>query len=460
MSKRYVVDTSWRRLRNEHMVIAGSPLKVFRITAAGEKIIDALESGASLPPGHEPLTSRLEAAGAIHPVYDGFIDVAQIEVVIPAYIATNDQAQHLQLLIDVLQPLRVTVVDDASPTSVNLVGATVIRHESNKGPAAARNTGASQTHSQYIAFIDTDCVVSAEDVLAAAMHFSSPHVGVVAPRVAAIEDDSLISQYESGASPLDMGNQPAQVQPMSRVSYVPSAALLVRTEAFTELGGFDTSHRYGEDVDFVWRAIDNGWQCRYDPYVVCLHRNRGSWRELIQQRMSYGEAAATLYVAHPTRLAPLRADAATAGSVVTTVLGLPLSAFATTALSTTLLWKELQRAKVPSLTILRIAFDRWIHTAYMITQAVARVWWPIIMVAALFSRRARRLLFFTLLFPIAYEQRPGSTRKLPLHRIPLAAVMRVVDLGGYSVGVWKGMLRNQTIGPLLPRISVKRSPSD
>lgn len=460
MSKRYVVDTSWRRLPNDHMVIAGSPLKVFRITAAGEEIVDALETGALLPTGHEPLTSRLEAAGAIHPVFDGLIDPNEIEVVIPAYIATDDQAQHLQLLVDVLQPLHITVVDDASPIPVTCVGATVVRHEFNTGPAAARNTGASKSRSHYIAFIDTDCVVSAEDVLAAAMHFSSPLVGLVAPRVAAIEDDSLISQYESAASPLDMGDQPAQVQPMSRVSYVPSAALLVRTETFTELGGFDSAHRYGEDVDFVWRAIDHGWQCRYDPYVVCLHRNRKSWRELIQQRMSYGEAAATLYVAHPTRLAPLRADAATAGSVVTTVLGMPLSTFATTSLSTSSLWKELRRAQVPSRTILRIAFDRWMHTAYMITQAISRVWWPIVMIAALFSRRARRLLLFTMLFPVVYEQRPGNTRKTPPRTIPLAIVMRVIDLGGYSIGVWKGMLRNRTIGPLLPRISVKRSPSN
>jgi mycofactocin system glycosyltransferase len=292
------------------------------------------------------------------------------------------------------------------------------------------------------------------------MHFSSPTVGLVAPRVAAIEDDSLISQYESANSPLDMGDQPAQVQPMSRVSYVPSAVLLTRTETFTELGGFDTAHRYGEDVDLVWRAIDNGWQCRYDPHVVCLHRNRGSWRELVQQRMSYGEAAATLYVAHPSRLAPLRADAATAASVVTSVVGMPLAAFATTALSASALWKELRRADVPLGTILRIIVDRWMHTVYMITQAISRVWLPIIVIVALFSRRARRLLIFTALFPIAYEQRPKSTRKTPVRTIPLATVMRILDLGGYCAGVWKGMARNRTIGPLLPRISVKRSPSD
>lgn len=460
MSKRYVVDASWRRLRADNIVIAGSPLKVFRITAAGSAIIDALEEGKQLPSGHEPLTSRLEAAGAIHPVFDELADTNDIEVIIPAYISREDQLQHLQLLIDVLQPLRVTVIDDASPLPMHVSGATVVRHTDNQGPAAARNTGAQLTTAKYIAFIDADCVVSSEDLLAAAMHFSTPQVGLVAPRVAAIEDDSIISQYESVASPLDMGDQPATVRPMSRVSYVPSAVLLARSETFHELNGFDAIHRYGEDVDFVWRAIDNGWQCRYEPHIVCLHRNRATWRELVQQRTSYGEAAATLYVAHPSRLAPLHADAATTTSVVSTVIGIPLVAMMSGTLSASLLWRELRRAKVPFYEIARIIFDRWLHTAYMLAQAISRAWWPIIVFCALFSKKARRLIAFTLVFPVLYEQRSKSAHRSPIQRIPIIATMRILDHVGYSIGVWKGALRHRTIGPLLPRINVRRSPSD
>lgn len=460
MSQRYVVDASWRRLPADNVVIAGSPLKVFRITAAGNAIVDALENGNQLPAGHEPLTSRLEAAGAIHPVFDGWIDPHDIEVVIPAYISNEEQQKHLQLLVDVLQPLRITVVDDASPIPVHVSGANVVCHPTNLGPAAARNTGARQAHSAYIAFVDTDCVVSCDDICAAAMHFSASHVGLVAPRVAAIEDDSVISRYESISSPLDLGDQPAQVRPMSRVSYVPSAVLLVRTETFNELDGFNDTFRYGEDVDFVWRAIDAGWQCRYDPYIVCLHRNRDTWKQLALQRMSYGEAAATLYIAHPTRLAPLRADAATTASVVSTVTGVPLVALASGAVSASVLWKELRRAKVPVQHIMRIVLDRWLHTAYMLGQAISRVWWPIIVIMSLFSRRARRLLVFALIFPALYEQRPKSARTSPWKIFPLVLAGRLVDHGGYSVGVWKGVLRHRTIGPLLPRISAKRSPAD
>jgi hypothetical protein len=247
---------------------------------------------------------------------------------------------------------------------------------------------------------------------------------------------------------------------MSRVSYVPSAALVVRAKTFKELNGFQESLRYGEDVDFVWRAIDNNWQCRYDPYVVCLHRNRNSWRELARQRMSYGEAAATLYIAHPTRLAPLRSDVATTTSVAAIALGMPLTALAAGSISATFLWKELRRVGLPATHVMRIVANRLLHTADMLAHAISRVWWPIIAVVAIFSRRARYLLVGSLVFPVLYQQRRSSGHAMDRNQVPFALIARIVDHGGYSVGVWKGMMRHRTFGPLIPKISVKRSPSN
>ena len=61
-------DTQWFRMRDGLGVVAGSPLTQFRVTHTGAAILDALEHDGALTPGHEPLTSRLLAKGAIHPV--------------------------------------------------------------------------------------------------------------------------------------------------------------------------------------------------------------------------------------------------------------------------------------------------------------------------------------------------------------------------------------------------------
>ena len=62
----------------------------------------------------------------------------------------------------------------------------------------------------------------------------------------------------SRGSPLDLGPHASLVGPGRRVAYLPAAALLARRDALLELGGFDESMRFGEDVDLVWRLLARG----------------------------------------------------------------------------------------------------------------------------------------------------------------------------------------------------------
>jgi mycofactocin glycosyltransferase len=465
MSIRYVVDASWRRIpaqtsTDKDVIIAGSPIKVFRVSPAGRTIISALESGTDLPPNHEVLTSRLVSAGAIHPVSEEAATPTDITVVIPAFIKTQSQLIHLNQLIEMLAPLHVIIVDDASPQPITNNTARVIRHQHNMGPGAARNTGAHEVTTKYIAFVDTDCSVSSVDLCTVASHFADPSVGIVAPRVASIDDDSLIGQYEAVSSPLDMGNQPARIAPLSRVSYVPSAVVMVRTEAFHAIGGFLTTLRFGEDVDFVWRMIDNSWHCRYDPSVVCLHRNRLTFQDIARQRMSYGEAAAHLYMLHPDRLSPYVADTATTAAVTATALGFPLSALTAASISSTSLWRELHKKGIPPSDIARIIWMRFTHTAYMWCLAITRMWLPVFLVGALFSRRLRRVLLLAIVMPALWEYQRKNQQKVSVTRLPLMIALRAFDHGSYCAGAWKAMLKSRTLGPLIPRLSVRRSTSD
>ena len=64
----FVLDDSYRRTAGGSVVIAGSPLRLFRLTAAGRAVADALEAGRPLPRNHAALTDRLLDAGAIHPL--------------------------------------------------------------------------------------------------------------------------------------------------------------------------------------------------------------------------------------------------------------------------------------------------------------------------------------------------------------------------------------------------------
>ena len=67
---RFTLDGSWRRFGR--VVIAGSPLRVFRLTAAGAEVASALESGRAVEPSR--LVDRLLDGGAIHPDVDQVVD--------------------------------------------------------------------------------------------------------------------------------------------------------------------------------------------------------------------------------------------------------------------------------------------------------------------------------------------------------------------------------------------------
>jgi len=167
----------------------------------------------------------------------------------------------------------VIVVDDGSARPIP--GA--IRRERCGGPAAARNTGLEHATTELVAFLDADTLPPPDWIERLAGHFDDPRVKAVAPRIRAAN---------RRRSPLDLG-------PDRTVPYVPSAALIVRTPVH-----FDERLRYGEDVDLVWRLLDEGHRVVYDPSVVVLHHER----HVLRRRFAYGTSATPLAARHPTRL--------------------------------------------------------------------------------------------------------------------------------------------------------------
>ena len=73
------------------------------------------------------------------------------------------------------------------------------------------------------------------------------------------------------------------------------------------IDGFDRGLRFGEDVDAVWRLVEAGWRCRYEPASVVHHRPRGSWRGARRPaRRLRLVGRRRLSKRHPGALAPVR----------------------------------------------------------------------------------------------------------------------------------------------------------
>ena len=425
----YALDSSTRRPAGSDVVIGGSPLRLFRLAPAGVAVYERIAAGEDVPDDH--LVERLLEAGAIHPrPTTSPYTAADVTVIVPAFVFGETALAEIVRCCPGVAT--VIAVDDASEPPVSAVaGARVLRLRTNAGPAVARNAGLGAATTPLVAFVDTDVRLVPGWLDPLLLHFSDDRVGLVAPRVASAPGSGAVAAYEQGHSPLDLGPEPGRIAPGTRLSYVPAAAILVRTEALRAIDGFERTLRRGEDVDAVWRLVEAGWRCRYEPVSVVHHRPRGSWRALVAQRIAYGSSAAPLSERHPGALAPVRVSGWSGAAWALLVAGQPLLAAGVAGATAAALVPKLKG--VPAAESLRLAGLGHLNAGRVLADAGRRAWWPLLVAGALVSRRARVV---------------AAAAAVPA--LLGGGVPRLVDDLAYGVGLWKGVVAERQPAPLLP----------
>ena len=75
----------------------------------------------------------------------------------------------------------------------------------------------------------------------------------------------------------------------------------VRREVYQALGGF-SKMRFGEDIDFSIRILQNGYHCRLFPEAWVWHKRRTDWHKFFKQVYNSGIARINLYKKYPESL--------------------------------------------------------------------------------------------------------------------------------------------------------------
>jgi hypothetical protein len=205
----------------------------------------------------------------------------------------------------------------------------------------------------------------------------------------------------------------------------------VRTEALRSIGGFDRGLRVGEDVDAVWRLVEAGWRCRYEPTSVVHHAPRASWTALVKQRIGYGSSAAPLARRHRGALAPARISGWSGGVWGLLAAGRPIDALALAGATTAALVPKLRG--VPPVESVRLAGLGHLNAGRSLADAARRAWWPLLLAGAVVSRRVRWVAALSAL-PALLD----------------GGVPRLVDDLAYGAGVWKGVIAERDPAPLVP----------
>lgn len=467
-SLRLRLDGSVRRIGDGAAVLGGSPLVLLRLTDAGRRTLERIAAGSPVPV--TALVERLVDIGAAHPQLG------------PADTFTVDDVTTVVPTLDTIpapSALRgkVIVVDDGSTEPLHLGGLPVLRRAVPAGPGAARNLGLGAVATALVAFVDADVTVddpgsststsaSASASASAATpwfapllaHFDDPAVALVAPRVASTPGASVLARYERSRSPLDLGSQPARVRAGTRVSYVPTAAVVARADAVRAIGGFAEALRFGEDVDLVWRLEEAGWRVRYEPAVVVHHAPRPRVRSWAAQRFAYGRSAAPLAQRHPGALAPVRISGWSAAAWGAALLGPPVAgpvaAGAITATATGLLARKLR--DLPLAESARLAGLGTVLAGRQLASGLTRAWWPLTLAAAVGSRRMRRAALAAVVVPAAldwWRSYREPDRRLPALDPVRFCALRLADDLAYGAGLWAGAVGHRTLAPLAPDLT-------
>ena len=451
---RLVIDPSVQSLDGGRALVGGFPGRLLRLTASGQAALAGLVAGSRGSVAARRLGRRLVNAGMAHPRPPAMPDTEDITVVIPV----KDRADLLDRCLGAVGPATAVVVVDDGSEHPGPIGEVCRRHHArlvvrdrSGGPAVARNDGLGEVHTTLVAFLDSDCVPPANWLSELVGLFGDPDVGAVAPRVRPIglpagSRPTFLDRYLSARSPLDLGRREGEVGPGRPVSYVPTAALVVRRSALA--GGFEPSLRYGEDVDLIWRLGDAGWHIRYVPSVTVEHGEPSTWRQLLARRYHYGTSSAPLARRHRGRLAPVVLRPLPSAAVALALARRPFLASVMFLVSGLALGRRAAKAGIPMDLVARWSGQALVSTAEGMGRAGTIMAGPALVVIAARSRRYRwPALALLLVAPLGEWLR----RRPPLDPVRWSAGSLADDFA-YGLGVWRGCVRERMFSPLIPSI--------
>src|SRR5437764_6868761 len=229
--------------------------------------------------------------------------VPRMSVVVCTYNGVKTLRQCLEAALALHYPdYEVIVVSDGSTdNSAQIAGSfegVRVIETSQRGLAAARNTGMEAATGEIIAYIDDDAIADPDWLLhLAATLASGPFAAVGGPNVLP-PNSNWIAECVANAP-----GRPTHVLVSDReAEHVPGCNMAIRKDALQAIGGFDPQFRAaGDDVDVCWRLLDSDQRIAFSPGAVVLHHRRPTVRGYLRQQRGYGKAEALLERKHPDK---------------------------------------------------------------------------------------------------------------------------------------------------------------
>jgi len=208
-----------------------------------------------------------------------------ITVIVPTYRDKQGTEQCIALLAQQTLPIdeyEVIIVDNnETPYEYNnMPDNFILLHEPLPGSYAARNAGMKIAKGKYIAFTDSDCLVS-RDWLEKGLTYLKDNArvagNIILKNTSGDKLNPLASAYEKGFA----FNQKDNVSRGESVT----ANLMIQKEILSLIGDFDHKLYSGGDIEWNRRASKLAIDIIYAEDVIVTHPIRGSMQEVINKRI-------------------------------------------------------------------------------------------------------------------------------------------------------------------------------
>lgn len=224
-----------------------------------------------------------------------------VSIVVPFYGDKREATAILEVLdsLDLNKADEAILVDNTEHSLVRQDWARqtkIVAAPLEQGSYYARNAGAGVAAGEWILFVDSDCRLD-EDLLNE--YFASPidaRCGIVAGGVkGASKQRGLVPSWARSRGHvgeryhIEGERMPAGI----------TANLLVRSEAFAEVGGFHDGIRSGGDIEFCWRVQEAGRSLSHRPEASVEHVHVTSLKKLLRKGARYGAGRTWLNRRYP-----------------------------------------------------------------------------------------------------------------------------------------------------------------
>lgn len=169
----------------------------------------------------------------------------------------------------------------------------------NSGPGPARNAGGQLAKYDYLVFFDSDCLIPETYFELVDKHLQEKYTdayGGPDRAMPTFTTEQKAINY-SMTSFFTTGGIRGGKNSMDKF-HPRSFNLGVSKEAFTVLHGY-AKMRFGEDIDFSLRLIENGFSTSLIPEAFVFHKRRTDFGKFFKQVYNSGIARINLHLAHP-----------------------------------------------------------------------------------------------------------------------------------------------------------------